>query len=326
MTATETEAKKAQIKERMAARKLGQKPTAGQTGGALRELFGNNAASSHPTVLNGDVVRKTKKPGGSSAAKKILIGIAIYLIVVFGGVFGLVFGNFLNVLDDIEWGFGPREMELVPEPIEAPAVDIEWAAPEPVQGGLEETPLEDWERTVEGVKAAGVACTGYGHFKAVYNEDLRDVFENCVEDAGFRLWEETVYSYNSQMDFASWYETAYEFAIDLDDDYIGTIEIETDTATGELHGFSVYSSDEDEFLELLNVTLKFMQEASIAERELPSAEEFYEEARWKNEDAQREMGFVMLNGMEVSCYVPDELAQDFFSISMYAPGYMSSEE
>ena len=152
MTASEMEAKKAQIRERM---------TAGKQ---------ERRSASHPMALNGDVVRKPdlagKSAAGSSSAKKIIIGIVIYLIVVFGGVIGMLIGN------------------------------------------------------------------------------IADMFEDLA------------------------------------------------------------------------------MEIRVSE----AAEEFYEEARWKNEDALKEMGYVMLNGLEVTCYVPDEKVQDFFSMSIYAPGYMSSAE
>ena len=69
-----------------------------------------------------------------------------------------------------------------------------------------------------------------------------------------------------------------------------------------------------------------MYETGAVRSSLPAAEEFYEEARWKGEDVQKEMGYVMVEGLEVSCYVPDEKIQDFFSMSIYAPGYMSLVE
>ena len=319
MTVSETEAKKTQIKERMAARKQEQKTVLRRSGNIFGDIFGQSGGSSHPTVLNGDVVRKNKSSGTNSAVKKMLIGIIIYLILSFGSVIGILVGNIADVFDGFTIGSGASEIVMAPEPIEAPAVDIDWDAPEP------DMPLNDWERSDEEVKSAGIACTGYGHFSVGYSDDLRETFESCVEDAGFRIWEEFTYSHNSQLDSDSWYVTTYEFSIDSEEDYIGTIEFEADTATGELHGFSVYNSDEKHFYELLNVLLKFMQEAGVIRHDLPSAEEFYEEARWKNVDAQKEKGYVMLDGLEVSCYVPDESVQEFFSLSIYAPGYMSLE-
>ena len=119
MTASEMEAKKAQIRERM---------TAGKQ---------ERRSASHPMALNGDVVRKPnlagKSAAGSSSAKKIIIGIVIYLIVVFGGVIGMLIGNIADMFEDLAMEIRVPEAVAVPEPMEAPLADFDWTIPETVE-------------------------------------------------------------------------------------------------------------------------------------------------------------------------------------------------
>ncbi len=331
MTVNEMEAKKAEIRARMQAR-------AQEASAEGRKLFRSKTAGEREnanrtqTILNGDVIgAKTagRASNVSGAARresgKQRTGFAVAL------TFGAVFLVFLFTVASIVFvNLSHSGVFDISDAVIAPAYEPEWEVPEPMPDLAIpeeiETPLEDWERTDAEVKALGEPCTGYGHFSVGCNDETRAIFEAIVEEAGFRIWEETVYSYNSQMDFDSWYQTTYEFTIDSEDAYIGTIAIETDTATGQIHGFSMYNSDEKCFYELVDIVLKFMQNARISNVDFPQGESFYEEARWKNEDVQREYGYVMLHDLEVSAYVSDEIVQDFFSMSIYAPGYMSAVE
>ncbi|MBQ7795678.1 MAG: hypothetical protein IJ374_03850 [Lachnospiraceae bacterium] len=317
MTPYESEAKKAEIKARMQARKQEQKPRAS----TARKP---GAASVKPiqTVLNGDVIR-TKKNGTVVNVEKRrrsgLIAMITAFLVVFVLIFTFVMISVVNSMNHLTYDFAVET--VAPEPDYA----IDWAVPETFEVSTPEE-LEDWERTDEEVKAAGEACTGYGHFDVTFYE-IRDVFANFIDDAGFRIFEESSYSYNSQMDYASWYQTVYDFTIDTKEDYIGTIEIEVDTATNQIHGISIYNSEMGHFYELLDTMTKFMYEAGLVSEELPDGKAFYQAAMVDEGRVQMEDGFVMINGLEVTCYVPEDLNDpDFFSMTIYAPGYYTEVE
>lgn len=313
MTAAETEAKKEQIRARMASGKQNKKP-----------IF-------HPTVLNGDVIRKPnssgKNPATSSAAKKIIIGIVVYLIVVFGGVIGMMIGNIADVFEDFELGNRTPEIMLVPEPVEAPLADIDWNASEAVQNVWEETPLDDWGLTDEEVKAAGTACTGYGHFEVTY-EEIETEFLEVLKADGLYCTAEESYSYNSQMELNSWYQTVYGYTIEKEDRYMGTVEIETDTATGQIHGISLYTSSDERVVPLLDSVLRFMEGTGLTEGEVPSGNEFLSLMINPGEGAVEVAGgTALVYGLEVNVYVDtSEADSPFYSISMHAPRDMAVEE
>lgn len=306
MTVYETEAKKAEIKERMLAKQ--------------REM-----KSAAKTVWNGEGKRNTKSTQKSSnpAVKKIFIGLAVYLIVCFGSVIPIVFNVVRDAFDDFSFGVAIPETVMAPVEVSEAPLDVN-VAPEPEPEGAAD--LEDWERTDEQVKAAGVACTGYGHFDVTY-EDIQLEFLECMKSDGLLCTEDTTYSYNSQMDHDSWYQTVYSYTIETEEEYVGIVDLEADTATGQIHGISMYTINGDGFFKMADTIMKFLEGTGIASEDLPSGDEFYQIAMGEDGEMQRDEGVVVMFGLEVTCFVPEDLENpDFYSMSIYAPGYYTEIE
>ena len=284
MTPYEAEAKKAEIKERMLQKQ--------------RELQSAGA--------------KTKKP-----LKKFLIVLFIYFIFNFIGVIFVAFQDISHTFDNFEFGVATPEPGFA---VEEAAIAVE-PERETVAPSRE---LEDWERTDEEVKAAGVACTGYGHFDLTYEEAELYFLEYMKED-GLICEVETPYSYNSQMDHDSWYQTVYSYTVLDEEEYVGIIDLETDTATGQIHGICMYTSEEEGFFKMADAVMKFLEGTGLASEELPSGYEFYQIAMGEDGKMQKDCGVVVMFDMEVSCYVPEDMKkQDFYSMSIYAPGYYTT--
>lgn len=288
MTPFEAEAKKAEIKERMQTR--GQEPKS--------SAKISNASNTRKTVLNGNTL-PSKKTAESRAS---IVGITIFM-VVFMNVLLVLLRSFHH--SGYDFTLGQRTAET------AASAYAEW---------------EEWELSDEEVKAAGIACTGYGHFDITY-EDARQAFLDCVDDAGYMWSEGEPYSYNQKMNEMSWFQTVYDYAIETEDAYIGTVEIETDTATGQIHGISLYAGVGEGFFETADIAAAFMKKVGMAGGELPDGRGFYEEAMENAGETQLEDGFCMMYGLEVSCYVPEKIEEpDFYAMSVYAPGYYTASE
>lgn len=344
MTPWEAEDKKAQIKARMEARKLEQKnaPRAEKKSteknraerssteknstarnamqmDAARERERKEAARRQEQMYQPSRTWKTmdanrKSQETSGVGKRIFIGILIYLIIVFGGsLIALTGAGISNLGHFFKLFSGSGVYETVREPESASA----W------EGSSD---LNEWERSAEEVQEAGEACTGYGHFRVIYTEEEGpEYLKQLLEEMGFHVWEEMTYTYNSEMTYDSWYQMVYSYTIETDEEYIGSIEIDTDTATGQIHGFSVYSSEEDHFYGLADVVLNYIEEMGIVSEELPQGAEFYEELSEVYGNEIQEQGFAMMYGMEAYCYLSDENEADFFSMSLHAPGYRTEE-
>lgn len=277
---------------------------------------------------HGEVTRNTSDAGkdwkpkttskNSGAGKKIFWMILIYIITMLGG--GLITWSISGISGIVRQFSGTGVYEIVREPESESA--WEWSA--------EVTPEKDvfyeWERSAEEVRALGEACTGYGHFSVIYGEeDGPEQLKQLLATLGLRVWEENVYSSNYDMTYDSWYQTVYEYTIETDEEYIGTIEIDTDTATGQIHGFSMYSTEEDYFYELAYVVLNYIEETGIVEEPLPQGADFYKELSVEHNAELREQGFVMMYGLESYCYLTGELESDFYSMTLNAPGYRTEK-
>lgn len=285
ITGDAAEAKKAEIRERMAAR----------PNSANRE---GTAAHPKKNTIEKNIGKKnasgTKK--GPSALKTIII---MYIVLIFGSSFIRIAGSLIGSIGDT--------VSVI-------------AKPEPETVFIAESEeMDEWERSDDEVKAAGESCTAFGHFPVVF-EDAESVFVENLESFGFQAEMDT-YSYNQVMDHFTWYETTYEYVMSADGQYAGILDVDTDTATGEIHSFSMYTHEEDGFFKMVDMVLNFMEDAGITE-ELPDARTFYEEAL--TGDAQKEDGYKLQYGVEVSCYETDPDEEDpFYKIEIYAPGYYS---
>ena len=325
MTPFETEAKKAEIKERMQMRKRERKSGAKIAQNAKWNAE-RAAQNTRNTVLNGDVLHPQKEIRSRSPVAIMVPFLIIFITILIITLFFIINTAHPTVYDFSaghvlpEPQIAPVVTAAEPEPEEALAVTA--AEPEPEEAlAATVTDPNDWERTDEEVKAAGIACTGYGHFDVTYEDALLS-FLGCIEDAGYMWSEEAPYSYNQVIDYDSWFQTVYSFSIESEDDYIGMMEIETDTATGQIHGISMYTIKGESFFAMADIAMKFIEEVGMTDEKLPSGWEFYEEAMEGPGKTMREEGFRMMYDLEVSCYVPENIkSPDFYSMSILAPGY-----
>lgn len=105
--------------------------------------------------------------------------------------------------------------------------------------------LDDYqELTDEEVRAAGVVCNSADHFP-VSGEALVSALVRLLEQQGLEICGTNTYSYNELYDDGTtWYDTWT--SIDLQDGEMGTyqyVEVDYDTATGELHQVSLSLED-----------------------------------------------------------------------------------
>jgi hypothetical protein len=89
-------------------------------------------------------------------------------------------------------------------------------------------------------------------------DDVNEVLFDCIRDAGYD-WSMSAYSYNQFMDEYTWYETVYELTIRNTDEYAGFLNIDVDTATGEIHGIELYTEYEKGFFEVADIVVKFLE-------------------------------------------------------------------
>ncbi len=137
------------------------------------------------------------------------------------------------------------------------------------------------ELTDEEVKAAGIACNTQGHYD-VDLEEAATALENMLNADGY-AWSMSPYSYNETDGEYNWYQTEYDYRVDNDDGSATgtTVEICADTATGQLHSIYIWSEDENQFLDLADITVKTMKSLDL----LPGAPEgrvLYEESLDQN--------------------------------------------
>jgi len=234
--------------------------------------------------------------------RSALIAAITTVLVTFVIIFTFVMIQVINTMDHVT-RFGM--VEAIPEPLATvPAVA-----------------MEEWELTDAQVKEAGVPCNGYGHSPVVF-EDVSAVFSDCILDAGYGWTTYDAFSYNQFIDEYTWYETMYEYTIHNEDETTGYINVNVDTVTGEIHAIEVYSRSEDDFYEVTDIALKFIDKIGMASN-LPAGIEFYEEAM----KAQKEEVFSFQYGLEVVAYRPEpgeEYVQ--YHMAIYAPGYYTTVE
>jgi len=288
LTGDMAEAKKAEIRERMLARQ--------------REINGKKKQVSIPNVP-----KRTEPVKKKPVASKFRIILLFYGIMLTIGVLFTIIAGIADFAENVRHD----------------VVDV--IAPEPeyfAQEAMEED-LEEWERTDDQVIALGEACNGFGHSDVVYDE-VEAVLLSYMDEAELKA-EHDIYSYNEVMDHYTWFETSHDFIIENEDGYMGILEISTDTATGQIHGFSMYTHGEDNFFGLADVVMHVINQTGISEETVPDGRTFYKEA-WMDH-AQEEMGYRMQYGLEVECLVLDESEEEpFYKMAIYMPGYYSYVE
>lgn len=302
LTGDMVEAKKAEIRERMLEKQ-------------------RESAAKGKTVSIPNVPRKQQKPK-KTAFTKSKTGLIIYFIIVFIGILAPIIGAVFDAVSDmgrrVEAFVAP---EPVPEPMEAPLAMENVTLPAELEAVLEnvvaEEELEEWERTDEQVKALGEACNGFGHSPVVY-EEVEPVLMFCMDELGLE-GEYDTYSYNQVMDHYTWFETTNEYVLSDENGYVGIFEINTDTATGQIHGISMYTHGEEEFFRMADLAMEFMNMTGMSET-VPDGRSFYEESLL--DGLQDDPGYRLQYGMEVDTLEPEPDEEDpFYKMSIYVPGY-----
>ena len=310
MTAHEMEAKKDEIRTRMMQKAQGVKPASQMT-------------QRKPTV---NTAAKTKPNSNVGQARKKMITMVVTAIVIFMMFFTFVMIGVINTLNESiygNWGTPiPEPMATAPaidtSRVDIPGLNVNNSPELPVPMETDPEYKEDWELTDREVCEIGVACNGYGHFSAIF-EDVSEVLFGYIRDAGYE-WNLDVYSYNQFSDEFTWYETIYEFTIRKEGEYAGFMNVDVDTATGEIHGVELYTEYEKGFFEMADITMKFLEKIGAAEN-LPAGAEFFE-AAYK---AQGDGGVCLQYGLEVVCSAPDD-EFDIYQMRIHAPGYYTVVE
>ena len=131
--------------------------------------------------------------------------------------------------------------------------------------------MEDNFRELEDdeVIAAGIACSGDGHFP-VSGLEMEILLGDVLEEYGFGDSQIQRYSYNEEYsdeygNVTSTYFSSYvdfDFGEDWDEEVGGYLELDYDTATGELHGVSLALRDKEILIALSLDILRLIEEKS----------------------------------------------------------------
>lgn len=130
------------------------------------------------------------------------------------------------------------------------------------------------------VIAAGEACSSRGHFD-LQGKELQQPLEEVLEALGYELEDCYKYSSNEIYDSGeSWYDTviSMDLAWDENDTY-QYIEINYDTATGDLHEVSVVMSDGTAASAVTVAALKYMEDAGAVPQDQACSEIVAEELK-----------------------------------------------
>lgn len=256
--------------------------------------------------------RLEPKKKQSSLARKLTLVIIIYVVIMFASTFvGLIaqFGH--SGLGFSGLFGGGREPEPAIEAVEDAVEVDDW-----LEADFE---TDEWLVSEEEVKAAGERCTGYGHF-GVTSEDMIPAMEGLM---GVYLSDPTINSSNERYTYSSWYDTTYDYILENGDDYMGSLTVHFDTATGELHGMDLVVR-EAYIEEMANQMFHALASVNIAPSE-PGGYELYRQVREKGTEDEWESYLVVRDGMEIYC---DEFGsrETLCEIAVYAPGYFTTVE
>lgn len=161
----------------------------------------------------------------------------------------------------------------------------------------ETAPAEQVYHELEDVAviAAGEACSLHGHFN-IQGEALQQPLEEILNGLGYDL--EDCYKYSTNLIYdsgESWYDTmiSMDLAWDESDTY-QYIELNYDTATGELHEVNVVMADDAAAVEVAAAVLKYMEDAGAIPQDQACSESVKEELKSR-----------LLSGENMYCTVGD---------------------
>ncbi len=196
----------------------------------------------------------------------LIIGLNIVRVIVSVGWdllqdLGVQVGSGIVAEPDTEWFPMEGEDEWSPKP----DADSEWSDTY--------TEFEDWE-----VREDGVACTMDGHF-AISGENVADWMRELLGAYGLVIADESDYSYNVRyQDDDTWFATwrAYDLETE-DEDRYPYVEINWDTATGELHSVEMMLETTGQYLSMTGDVLAYLKEEGAISAE---EQELFDAAEW----------------------------------------------
>lgn len=103
--------------------------------------------------------------------------------------------------------------------------------------------LNDWERTAEQVREAGIPCNVYGHLN-VDTDTVIGVFQAEMENAGYSMEEYYSQSDNVEQGDYRYYNTIYEFDLVSETEWAGMVDLYFDTATDQMHGIELIADND----------------------------------------------------------------------------------
>lgn len=194
----------------------------------------------------GTVIKNIAKPQKKSK----------WLAWIFPVIFGVCFFNiFFGIIWNLIGEIGSRISEDA-VPVEAAPVETEFA---------------DWEYREpadEEVRAAGVACTAYGHLPLTA-EDLDRYLTQNQELIGYDDIETTTWGGNYESGDYTSYISGYSYVMDCyetlgeNDDGERNLDANFDMATGELHGVSIFAESTDEFFFMGDLMTAWFEEEGV---------------------------------------------------------------
>lgn len=189
----------------------------------------------------------------------------------------------------------------------------------------------------EEVKASGESCTGYIHFPADGRQIAASMEQFFKEtDYGYQVEDGAVYSDNyifeEENSPISYYETVESFSFEdevtsqmdpSDENYVFQyVDINYDTATGELHDYISSLKDREASLAFLEEFLRLTETAAGIPQEESSIPAILEQARTKE---WQEDGLYIMEGLfDISAYLTDDGIRIYVSCSN--PQVMESQE
>lgn len=193
------------------------------------------------------------------------------------------------------------------------------------------------ELVEEDVKAIGESCTGYDHFPVDGRQVAASMGQFFNEtNYGYEIEEGAVYSDNYQFEEEggpiSYYETVESFSFEdeatsqldpADEDYVYQyVDINYDTATGELHDYISFLKDRENSLVFLGEFLSLVEAGAGIPQEESSIPAIIEQARtgeWQEDGA-----FITEGLFDINLYLTEAGVRIYVSYSN--PQVMESQE
>lgn len=181
--------------------------------------------------------------------------------------------------------------------------------------------LNDWERTAEQVKEAGIPCNTYGHLD-VDTDMVIGVFQTEMENAGYSMEEYYSQSDNVEQGDYRYYNTGYTFDLVRETEWAGMLQLYFDTATDQMHGMQLIV-DNDQIGAAAEGAF-----ASVKDLGLLPAETDTELLLKTLIDGAKEynMSLSEQEGLEISMRIYEEDSDRTYTLMIYGKGYLTDAE